>query len=59
MDFLLFDGSYYIYHRYYSLKNWWRNARHNDETEIPFENERFVEKYKTTFVNKIQEVKNL
>ena len=59
MQFILIDGSYFIYHRYYSLKNWWNNARRETETTTPFENQRFVEKYKTTFVNKIEEIKKL
>lgn len=57
MEFLLFDGSYYVYHRYYSLHNWWSKARRDDESTVPFENERFIEKYKTTFVKKMHEVK--
>ena len=52
MEFILIDGSYFIYHRYYSLKNWWKNAKRETESEIPFENERFIEKYKTTFKKK-------
>ena len=57
MEFILIDGSYFIYHRYYSLKNWWKNAKRETESEIPFENERFIEKYKTTFKKKITEIK--
>jgi 5'-3' exonuclease len=57
MEFILIDGSYFIYHRYYSLKNWWNNAKSINESDIPFENERFVEKYKSTFVSKVKEVK--
>ena len=59
MDFILIDGSYFIYHRYFSLKNWWKNAKRADETDNPFDNQRFSEKYKTTFVKKIHEIKNL
>lgn len=56
MEFILIDGSYFIYHRYYSLKNWWNNAKQETETDTPFENKRFVEKYKSTFVKKIEEL---
>tara|TARA_Y100001958_G_C21232939_1_gene558903 strand:- start:284 stop:1081 length:798 start_codon:yes stop_codon:yes gene_type:complete len=59
MQFILIDGSYFIYHRYYSLKNWWKNAHRETETTTPFENERFIEKYKTTFVKKIAELKKI
>lgn len=56
MEFILIDGSYFIYHRYYSLKNWWNKARRPNESEIPYENERFIEKYNTTFGKKIKEI---
>lgn len=59
MYFILIDGSYFIYHRYYSLKNWWNNAKRENEANTPFENERFIEKYKTTFVKKIEELKKM
>tara|TARA_Y100000389_G_C17383788_1_gene475847 strand:- start:323 stop:1120 length:798 start_codon:yes stop_codon:yes gene_type:complete len=59
MEFILIDGSYFIYHRYYSLKNWWNNARRETETNTPFENERFIEKYKTTFVKKLKEISQM
>lgn len=59
MKFILIDGSYFIYYRYYSLKNWWKNAKRVTETNIPFDNERFVEKYRTTFIKKISELKNI
>ena len=59
MKFILIDGSYFIYYRYFSLKNWWRNAKHIDESCIPFENARFIDKYRTTFTNKMAEIKEL
>lgn len=59
MNFILIDGSYFIYYRYYSLKNWWRNAQRVTETNIPFENERFIAKFRSTFIKKISEIKNI
>lgn len=59
MNFILIDGSYFIYYRYYSLKNWWKNAKRVTETNIPYDNERFIEKYRTTFTKKISEIKNI
>lgn len=56
MEFILIDGSYFIYHRYYSLKNWWNKAKRPDESDIPFENDRFIEKYNTTFPKKIKDI---
>ena len=55
-EFILIDGSYFIYHRYYSLKNWWNNAKRVNESDTPFENESFIDKYKSTFVSKVKEV---
>lgn len=56
MNFILIDGSYYIFYRYHALCVWWKLAKQDDETDIPFENERFIEKYKETFVGKIHEI---
>ncbi len=56
MKFILIDGSYFIYHRYFSLKTWWNNAKRETETDIPCENERFIEKFKTTCKSKIVEL---
>ena len=56
MNFILIDGSYYIFYRYHALCTWWKLAKHEDETDIPYENERFIEKYKDTFVKKIHEI---
>ena len=56
MNFILIDGSYYIFYRYHALCTWWKLAKHEDETDVPYENERFIEKYKDTFVKKIHEI---
>ncbi len=60
MNFVLIDGSYYIFYRYYALKVWWNKARGLDEPKEPGDSERFIEKFRTTFVSKIKEIdKNL
>lgn len=60
MNFVLIDGSYYIFYRYYALKVWWNKARHPDEPEEPSKSERFIEKFCSTFISKIKEIdKNL
>ena len=56
MNFILIDGSYYVFYRYHALCVWWKLAKQEHETDIPFENERFIEKYKETFVSKIHEI---
>lgn len=55
-NYILIDGSYYCFYRYYALLNWWKLAKPDDELNIPFENEEFVEKFKSTFIDKIKEI---
>ena len=60
--FIFIDGSYFCFYRYYSLLTWWKNA-YPEETDVlqdPYHNEKFVEKFKKTFVDNIQKIpKNL
>tara|TARA_B100000902_G_scaffold195148_1_gene186461 strand:+ start:108 stop:899 length:792 start_codon:yes stop_codon:yes gene_type:complete len=56
MNFILIDGSYYIFYRYYALKVWWNKARHPNEPEEPKDSERFIEKFCSTFISKIKEI---
>lgn len=53
---IFIDGSYYCFHRYYSMLNWWKNAKKDEPLEDPIENKEFVEKFKKLF---IENVKNL
>jgi 5'-3' exonuclease len=54
--FIFVDGSYYCFYRFYALTNWWRNAYPDDPLDEPFENPQFVEKFKKTFVERLQEI---
>ena len=56
MNWILIDGSYFIFYRYYALLQWWKNARKDVPLENPIENEEFVEKFKKTFLSKIEEI---
>jgi len=50
--FIFVDGSYYLFHRYYSMIRWYK---YNDETvEDPIQNPSFVDKFKKTFVNNLK-----
>lgn len=51
--FIFVDGSYYCFHRYYALNVWWKNAYTEEELLIPYENEKFVEKFRKTFVENL------
>lgn len=54
--FIFIDGSYFCFHRYYSLLNWWKNAFPDESLENPIENPVFVEKFKKTFVETLQQI---
>ena len=56
MNFVLIDGSYYVFYRYYALRVWWNKARGPDEPQEPSESERFIDKFRTTFVSNIKEI---
>ena len=55
-NYLLIDGSYYVFYRYYALINWWKMSHKGEDLEKPNENKEFVEKFKKTFVNKLYEI---
>jgi len=54
--FIFIDGSYYCFHRYYALLQWWKNAFPDEPLENPFLNNIFVEKFNKTFVENIQQI---
>ena len=54
--FIFVDGSYYNFYRYYALLNWWKNAKQDEPLDDPYQNETFVEKFKKTHVEKLQEI---
>jgi 5'-3' exonuclease len=56
-NYLLIDGSYYCFYRYYAIHGWWRNAMKDTEEElgVPIENTLFREKFEKMFVSKIHE----
>lgn len=54
--FIFVDGSYYCFYRYYALLQWWRNAYPDETLEDPYANNTFVEKFKKTFVENLQQI---
>jgi len=57
---LFIDGSYFLFHRYHSLINWWNNSKKDipvlvDETTKELQPE-FIEKFKKTLVENIQAI---
>lgn len=55
-DFILIDGSYYIFYRFFALINWWKLAKKDTPLDNPSENIEFIDKFKTTFTKKIKEL---
>ena len=56
--FIFIDGSYYNFHRYFSLLNWWKNAHTGVSLANPIENPIFVEKFRKTYVENVMEIAN-
>jgi 5'-3' exonuclease len=54
--FIFIDGSYYCFYRYYALMNWWRNAYPDEKLEDPYQNTKFVDKFKKTFVENMEQL---
>jgi 5'-3' exonuclease len=56
--FIFIDGSYFCFYRYHSLLTWWKNAypEETDQIEDPIQNEKFVDKFKKTFIDNIQKI---
>ena len=54
--FLLIDGSYFCFYRYFSILAWWKSAYPENPLIDPFQNEIFVEKFKKTFIDSLQKI---
>ena len=54
--FIFVDGSYYNFYRYYALMQWWKNAYPEEPLEDPYQNEKFVEKFKKTHVENLKQI---
>ncbi len=54
--FIFVDGSYYCFYRYYALLQWWKNAYPDEEINDPYQNEKFVEKFKKTFTEHLRQI---
>lgn len=54
--FIFIDGSYYCFYRYHALQQWWKNAHPDEPLKNPYENEKFVEKFRKTFVEGLEQM---
>jgi 5'-3' exonuclease len=54
--FIFVDGSYYCFYRYFALLQWWKNAYPEEPLDDPMKNDKFVEKFKKTFVENLEQI---
>ena len=54
--FIFVDGSYYCFYRYFALQQWWRNSYPDEPLDDPYTNEKFVEKFRKTFVDNLEQI---
>ena len=54
--FIFVDGSYYNFYRYFALLNWWKITHPETLLDDPFQNVSFVEKFKKTHVENLQQI---
>ena len=45
MNYILIDGSYFIFFRYYALCVWYKLRKQPDTLDAPYESETFMEKF--------------
>ena len=55
-DFILIDGSYYVFFRFYACVSWWKLAHGSDSMGILHENVEFVNKFRQMFISKLEEM---
>lgn len=53
---IFIDGSYFIFYRTFALINWWRISHKEEPYDNLHLNDEFVNKFKQTFITKIQEI---
>jgi len=55
---VLIDGSYFCFHRYYSIVRWWKSAYPEQQDALlnPYENDAFRSKFSKTFVQTVKDI---
>ena len=56
MNFIIIDGSYFCFYRFYAILNWWKHAKKDVELTKPIENPDFVNTFRRTFISKIHNI---
>lgn len=55
-NYILVDGGYYTHYRYYALMTWWKFSKSEEDSDEPFDNERFRTKFVETFHLNLQNI---
>ena len=55
-NYILIDGSYFCFHRFYSCVTWYKYAYPEEELLDPSQIDEFVEKFKKTIISKLKEI---
>jgi 5'-3' exonuclease len=56
MNYILIDGSYFIFYRLFALLNWWKLSHPDEPIGKAHNNTEFVDKFRTIIIRKIQEI---
>jgi 5'-3' exonuclease len=56
--YIIIDASYFILYRFHALKAWWGFSNKDVPLGLPHENEEFINKYTTSFREKLLEIIN-
>jgi len=57
MHYLLIDGSYWVFFRYYALMRWMSLAHKDVDLKDPYKNKLFRDKFIATFISKLDSIK--
>ena len=52
-NFILIDGSYYVFYRFFAVKQWFKLSHAEEQTETDALHEDSIDKFKSTFPQKM------
>lgn len=55
-NFILIDGSYFVFFRFYACVSWWKLTHGAETMGVLHNNQEFIEKFRQLFVAKLQEI---
>ena len=58
VNYILIDGSYFMFYRYYAIVQWYKLSKREPELDVenPINNTTFMDKFVSTFQTKMQEI---